>query len=246
MEDVNNKGIEDKKDTKINSLRMNLSKTDKEDLLVGTRKDGMTYSVRKHRKSYFMPDVWIKFVENLNSEKAKLTAELMIQTGARINEIRHIEERDIDYNRNTIRLRVTKTKARKKGEERGVPRTIPINSNFIKRLKKHFSGLSKDSKIGVLSTPAFNIALKKSLQKIKLPDWYMYSSHSIRKTHGNWLKIMGNLRLMNVDATEICLRNGHDYNTFIKDYGSSGVMDTKDVMLIREILGDLYSQNMIR
>jgi phage anti-repressor protein len=28
----------------------------------------------------------------------------------------------------------------------------------------------------------------------------------------------------------------------LKDYGSSGVMDNKDIMLIREILGDLYTR----
>jgi integrase len=222
---------------KIKSLT--LEKSDKEDLLVGIRTDGKKYSVRKHRKSYFMPDIWLKLIENL-SKKGKLTAEVLIQTGARINEVRNIEERDIDYERNTIRLRVTKTKARKKGEERGSPRTIPINSHFIKKLKKEFK--DKQGKIGILSTPAFNIALKKSLQKINVEDYYMYSAHSIRKTHGNWLKILSNLRMINCDTSEICLRLGHDYNTFLHDYGSSGVMDSKDVMLIKKILGDLYER----
>jgi len=62
----------------------------------------------------------------------------------------------------------------------------------------------------------------------------MYSAHSIRKTHGNWLKILSNLRMINCDTSEICLRLGHDYNTFLHDYGSSGVMDSKDVMLIKK------------
>jgi integrase len=219
---------------KIKSLT--LEKSDKEDLLVGMRTDGKKYSVRKHRKTYFMPDIWLKTLQNL-SKRGKLTAELLIQTGARINEIRHIEERDIDYERNTIRLRVTKTKARKKGEERGSPRTIPINSQFIKRLKKYF----KEGQIKPLSTPAFNIALKKALKEI-VQDYYMYSAHNIRKTHGNWLKILSNLRMINCDASEICLRLGHDYGTFLRDYGSSGVMDSKDVMLIKQILGDLYER----
>lgn len=221
---------------KIKSLT--LEKTDKEDLLMGIRKDGKKYSVRKHRKNFFMPDIWLKMIENL-SKKGKLTAEILIQTGARINEARHIEERDIDYDRNTIRLRVTKTKAKKKGEERGSPRNIPINSKFIKRLKKYFKD-KEDKKLKILSTPAFNIAIKKALKKINLDDYYMYSVHSIRKTHGNWLKILSNLRMINCDATEICLRLGHDYNTFLKDYGSSGVMDSKDILTIKDILGDLY------
>jgi integrase len=224
---------------KIKSLE--LKKTEKEDLLMGIRSDGKKYSVRKHRKSFFMPDIWNELLNNL-SKKGKLTAEILIQTGARINEARNIEERDVDYDRNTIRLRVTKTKARKKGEERGSPRTIPINSRFIKQLKKYFKD-KENKKLEILSTPAFNIALKKSLKKIGKDDYYMYSAHSIRKTHGNWLKILSNLRMINCDASEICLRLGHDYNTFLKDYGSSGVMDTKDVLLIKQIFGDLYSIN---
>jgi len=222
---------------KIKSLT--LKKTEKEDLLEGIRKDGKKYSVRRHRKSFFMPDVWLKMLDKL-SKKGKLTADVLIQTGARINEARNIEERDIDYGRNTIRLRIVKTKARKKGEERGSPRTIPINSKFIKQLKKHFK--DRKGKIGILSTPAFNIALKKALERINIEDYYMYSAHSIRKTHGNWLKILSNLRIINCDGFEICLRLGHDNNTFLKGYGSAGVMNSKDVLLIKQILGDLYTQ----
>lgn len=224
------------KSLEINKLK--LLPTEDEGRLEGIRKDGKKYSVREHRMIYFMPDIWIKFVESLNSKRAKLTAELLIQTGARINEVRNIEERDLDYERNTIRFRITKTKARK-GEKKGKPRTIPINSKFMKKLKKNFN--DNKSVIGILSTPAFNIALKKAMKKIH-PEWYMFSAHNIRKTHGNWLKIMGNLRIINIDASEICLRLGHDYNTFLKDYGSSGVMDSKDVMLIKQIFGDLYGR----
>jgi len=52
---------------KIKSLT--LEKSDKEDLLVGIRTDGKKYSVRKHRKSYFMPDIWLKLIENLSKKE---------------------------------------------------------------------------------------------------------------------------------------------------------------------------------
>jgi integrase len=221
-------------------------KRENEDISIGVRSDGKKLSVRKHRHDYFMPDIWKKFVSLLKSKKARVTAEVLINTGCRINEGRFIEERDIDYERNTLKLRITKTKARKKGEEQGKPRTIPISSEFAKYLKKIFKdlpkGVSLDSGKVYLSTPAMNISMKKVLEKINderhKPE--MLSVHNIRKTHGNWLKIMGNLRMMDVDATEICLRLGHDYNTFLKDYGSSGVMDNKDILIIQEVLGDLY------
>lgn len=229
------------KDKKIKSLKLDLKKTSMEGLLEGVRKDGRKYSVREHRMMSFLPPVWIKFVDTLKSKRAKLTAETLIQLGCRINEARHIEERDIDEDRKTIRLRITKTKA-KKGEKKGKPRTIPVNYKFIKKLKKHFEDKEEGELIGILSTPAFHIAMKKALREMKHPEWYMFSIHNIRKTHGNWLKVMGNINVMSVDASEICLRLGHDYETFLKDYGSSGVMDNKDIMLIGKILGDLYKR----
>ncbi|NQV00319.1 MAG: site-specific integrase [Parcubacteria group bacterium] len=225
----------------MKSLPLVLTQSDKEMLSVGVRKDGKAYSVREHRMIYFMPDIWNKFIKALPTKKSRLTAEALVQTGARINEVRNIREDDIDYDRNTIKLRITKTKARK-GETHGKPRTIPVNSKFIKTLRKHFSTKKPGELIGLLSTSAFNIALKKALKEVGVKDYYMYSAHNIRKTHGNWLKVMGNLKIMQVDAMEICLRLGHDYNTFLKDYGSSGVMDNRDILLIRDILGDLYQR----
>jgi len=233
-----NPPLAQKKDSKLD-----LTPSDKyEDLLVGTRKDGKIYSVRKHRKNLIMPDMWLKTKEQMPTIPAKITAEGMEQIGCRISEGAQIEDRDCDYERNTIKLRVTKTKAKKKGEERGVPRTIPVNSEYMKRLKRHFKSLPPGSKIGFLSIPAFNIALKKAAKKAGLPDWYMYSSHSIRKMHGNWLKALGNAGLMKIDASEICLRLGHDYDTFLRDYGSANVMNYEDLMLIKKILGDLYAR----
>jgi integrase len=225
----------------LSPKKLELKKTDKEDLLQGVRTDGKTYSVREHRMNWFMPPVWKEVYDKLGSERSKWTFEVLTQTGARINEARNIKKEDIDFERNTIKLRVTKTKARK-GEKKGKPRTIPMNSEFIKKMKKVLKDKEDSDYIGILSTCGFNIALKNATEDSGIKDWYMFSAHNIRKTHGNWLKILGNLKLINCDAMEICLRLGHDYNTFLKDYGSAGVMDTKDVLIAKEILGDLYSR----
>jgi len=83
-----------------------------EGLQRGLREDGKTYSVRENRMAYFMPDIWEKMYNALGSKKAKLTALMLLQTGARINEARNIRKIDIDFQRNTIRLVVTKTKAK--------------------------------------------------------------------------------------------------------------------------------------
>jgi len=221
--------------------RIELNKTDKEGLLQGTKLNGMKYSVRESRMGYFMPDIWLKVMDALKSPRAKETAKVMINTGCRINEGRYIEERDVDYERNTLTLRITKCKA-KKGEKKGKPRTIPISSQFTKYLKKHFSTMPAGCQVGLLSTVAFNIALHNALKRIGYKEWYMLSSHNIRKTHGFWLKCLGNLRLMEVDASEICLRLGHNYETFLSHYGSPGILNNQDIVIIKGILGDLYTR----
>jgi integrase len=223
-------------------VKLELQKTSIEGLLQGVKSDGKKYSVRENRMGYFMPDDWLRFFNTLKSKKAKLTADVLIQTGCRINEARFLEERDVDYNRNTLTLRITKCKA-KKGEKVGKPRTIPISSQFSRRLHKHFSNLTPgEVKIGILSTPAFNIAMKNALKRMGYKDWHSLSAHNIRKTHGFWLKVLGNLNIMDIDASEICLRLGHDYNTYLKSYGSPGVLNNKDIVIIQNVLGDLYSR----
>lgn len=209
----------------------------------GIRSDGRKYSVRDHRMNYFMPDVWDKFYDELPSEKSKRTAQVLIQTGARINETRHIRKQDIDFDRNTIRLITTKRKSHGVNiEKKGKPRTIPISSQYAKELRRWFKDKEDSAELDILRTGSFNTTMSRTLKRIDVKNGYMFSAHNIRKTHGNWLKVMGNLKLMNVDAMEICLRLGHDYATYLKHYGSAGVMNSQDILLIQKTLGDLYTR----
>jgi len=223
---------------------MELTQTNKGSLKEGVKKDGTKYSVRDNRDRFFYPSEWMKFYDGLRSNQ-KIVFDVLIGTGARINEALHIKGEDCDFVRNSIILRVTKTKATK-GEKNPRPRTISIPSQLSRKIKTfvNLNGLKNDDYImgrkvngkvwqRYSATGAF-LALKRGLQRAGIKDWYMFSLHNIRKTHGNYLKALG------IDGAEICTRLGHDYNTFLKAYSSPDIFNFKDKSEMRLILGDLY------
>jgi integrase len=219
----------------VKNLQRNDDKKDK-DLKSLMRKNGNPYTNRSNRDRFFYPNEWMKFFDALKKSQ-KLSFDMGINTGSRINELNHIKVGDIDFERNNIILRVTKIKA-KKGEKNPRPRTISISTQFSRRLKKYVNdnNLKNEDYLGLLSNPAAHICLKKTLKEVGIDDWYMFSIHNIRKTHGNWLKALG------IDGAEICTRLGHDYNTFLKSYSSPDIFTFKDKQDMRLVLGDLYQK----
>lgn len=216
--------------------RIALVRSDKENLFEGVLKDGRKYSVRENRDRFFFPDEWMNFFDKLKTAQ-KMTFEILINTGARYNEAFNIKVGDCDLERGNIILRVTKIKARE-GEKNPRPRTISISSQFNKKLSLYIRQrkLKNDDYLGLLSRPAAHICLKKTLQRAGIKDWYMFGLHNCRKTHGNWLKALG------IDSGEICIRLGHDYNTFLKHYASPNIFNYKDLQNMRLIIGDVYQK----
>lgn len=205
-----------------------------EGLKSGIKKDGKKYSVRDDRSRYFFPEEWIKFFEKIKSEK-KPIFDCLINTGARIDEALNIIPNDFDFDRPTLTLRVTKRKATKQ-ERIGKKRTFVISNQFSRRMKKYIdeNKIKQDEFLFPITIQAVSQMLKRTLKKAEFKDWYQFSLHNIRKTHGNWLKAM------EIPAEEICLRLGHNYNTYLKHYGSATIFDRKDKILMVKILGDVY------
>lgn len=205
-----------------------------EGLKVGTKSDGKKYTVRDDRSAYFFPERWIKFFETIKPEKQDIF-DALINTGARIEEGLNIKPEDFDWERNNLTLKVTKTKAAK-GESVGKKRTFTISAQFARRMRKYIN----DNKIKIgqvlfpISKQAVSQMFKRGLQKAEFEDWQQFSLHNIRKTHGNWLKAL------EVPSDEICLRLGHDHNTYLRHYGSASIFDRKDKLLMIKILGDVY------
>jgi len=187
----------------------------------------------KDRNIFFYPEDWKLFMKAIDKRNNKLLYDLQLNTGGRFDELLHLRSCDFDFDRHNVRLWKTKTKA-KKGEKVGKPRTISLSTEFTKRIKKYCDTKKQDEYLFKISQAGYNQLLKRILVKLKVKYAQQFSSHNIRKTHGMYLKALG------IDIAEICTRLGHDYNTYIKHYGSADVFSEKDMRDIRELLGDLY------
>jgi integrase len=199
-----------------------------------TLKNGKSYTVRANRDRFFFPFEWSNFLDNC-SQRQRISFDCLFNTGARINEIRNVTLGDVDFDNKRLILRVTKVKS-KKGEKNPRPRTIPLSSQFTKRLKQYFKGKNNNDTLEILSTPAANIAMKKNLKKAAIKDWQMFSVHNIRKSIETWLIAL------DIDSVKISRHMGHDISTMIQHYVGPDVFSWDEKKQMRNIIGDLYER----
>lgn len=205
-----------------------------EGLKKGTKTNGSNYSVRDDRSRFFFPNEWERFIESIKQEK-RLLFEVLINTGARIEEALNLKPRDFDWERNNLTLRVTKRKARKE-ERLGRARTLSVSSQLNRKIRSYINEhkLGDDNFLFPVTKQSVWRLMRRGLKKAEIKDDWNFGLHNIRKTHGNWLKAL------EIPAEEICLRLGHDFNTYLKHYGSPNIFDRKDKLLMIKILGDVY------
>ena len=205
-----------------------------EGLRVGIKSNGVKYSVRDSRPRFFFPNEWELFIEKIKPTK-RLLYETLIQSGARIEEALNIKPRDFDWIRNNLTLRVTKIKA-KKGEKIGAARTLPVSSQYTRKVRAFINknNIGDNSFLFPITKQAVWQMMRRALKSAEIKDNWNFGLHNIRKTHGNWLKAL------DISAEEICTRLGHDFNTYLKHYGSPNIFDRKDKQTMIKILGDVY------
>lgn len=70
---------------------------------------GIEYRKKENLKRFFYPQEWLDFYNTI-PDKKKIYFDLLMQTGARYHELKMVEIRDIDFERNTILIRHPKTR----------------------------------------------------------------------------------------------------------------------------------------
>ncbi len=195
------------------------------------------YHIKQDKKAFLYPKQFKEFYNKL-TEHQQVYFKIVINTGARINEILNLTPNDISLDRNQLTFLITKVRHMKK-ETRPEPRTIQVSAEFKSWIDRYIkrNNLKKDEKIVKMSAPGIHLLIKRKLKDISLGNYSYkdFSSHNFRKTHGNWLKAIG------IPGEEIASRLGHDMNTMLRHYVSPTLFNVEDRILIVDELGDLYS-----
>ena len=190
-----------------------------------TKRNGVKYSIRDNRNRIFNPNEWNKFYFSLKESK-KPVFDCLINTGARINEARGIRPEHLSNQRKSVILSNTKIRA-KLGEKVPQPRIIAVSDGFYRYLHANVS------RNRVLSTNAFNLAIKEACGNAKINDPEQFSSHKFRKTFGTWMLALG------VDGFKLAQHLGHTPAELARDYATNDIFSHKDKQIMRSILGNL-------
>jgi integrase len=196
---------------------------------------GVPYTIRLNRDRIFYPNEWERFFSKLK-ERQKFTFNFLINTGARINEARHVQVKDIDFKKKLLTIKTTK----KRGyQSTGKIRIIPLSDRFLLKLKETIEEkkLNLEDYLSILSTPAANIAMKKALVIAGIKDYYMFSVHNVRKTLETWLCAL------NLSELKILSHFGHDRSTALRYYIQADSLSPEDKLRIRKIIDNLYYSN---
>jgi len=185
----------------------------------------MVNKPQTNKKRFFYPDEYEKMLDYLNKNQ-KYTATFLINTGCRIEEARGVRIEDLSSKRKSIVLRNTKIRARR-GERKPEIRIIAVSDKFFRFLR----GNILTSRI--LSTNAFNLAVKDACRKAGIPRPEEFSSHKFRKTFGTWMLALG------VDGFKLAQHLGHTPEELARDYATNDVFSHKDKQIMRSILGNL-------
>ena len=143
----------------------------------------MANKFQTNKKRFFYPDEFERMCDHLNKNQL-FTAKTLINTGARIAECRGIKPNNLSRERKSIIVEMTKVRARR-GEKVPEPRIIAISDAFFRYLRENIQ------KRRILSTNAFNIAIKSACRKAKIDKPEEFSAHKFRKTFGTWMLALG-------------------------------------------------------
>ena len=204
------------------------------------RSNGRSYTKKSNKDRFFFPKEYMQFEDALKA-KQKHTIKCLINTGARIDELKNVKVEDFIYNsdgRSRIILRKTKTKARKGEFGSGKVRDIPLSKQFAKYLFNYINKhkLTEKETLNIHSNSQTNTFMKLTAKKIKLSNPEDFSAHSLRKTMEVWFMAIG------VDSMALTAHLGHDIKTAVSNYVSPDIFSWEDKKLIRQIMGDLYER----
>ena len=198
------------------------------------------YRKKDDLKRFFYPREYLNCLNKINNDKHKFWIELLVHTGARINEARGIQIRDIDLEKETINLRQTKGRKVKKN------RMIQISSYLKGRIEIYiknnnlgaydFLMQNPDENNKTPSTVGMDKIVKKFARDGGIKDWVDFSCHNLRKTLEQWGVAL------NINVLTLQAHMGHTIDVASTHYVGMNLMTSEDKSLAKAIIDNLWQK----
>jgi len=192
----------------------------------------MTNKNQKQRKKenatrFFDPDEWEKFIYSCN-QKWRPYFWIMMLTGLRYNEAKHIKVRNIDWKNRWIVV------LKGKGSKIRYVNLSSYSSKFIKSFIND-NNLEWESTFKFPTLQGMRQYIHKISRQQNIQGWKDISTHNLRKTHENYLLAL------NKDNIKVARHMGHTPKTALDHYISGAfIKDKKQLDKIRLWLGDIF------
>jgi len=200
-------------------------------LSMGREIQKRSYTRKPNPKRFFYPAEFNKFVAEIKNSKHKFVLEFLLNTGARYDEARQVEVRDINFEREMVLIKHAKG-------GHGRQREVIISSGFARKIESYIRE-NNIGKLDGLNFPSIQYAekmIKKYCKAADINDPENFSCHTFRKTLENWLVAL------NVNIFEIQQHMGHTLDVAHVHYIANQYITQDDKVLIRSILGNLFQK----
>ena len=192
------------------------------------------YKRKQNLKRFFYPQEWLKFLQTIENQDHKFWFELLLHTGARIDEARAIQVKDVNLERETLVIKKPKRSLGATNKQREIEISTYIKNRMVSYVKQ--KNLGKFDTFGIPSTQFMDKVIKQYCEKAGIEDYYDFSCHNLRKTCEQYLIAL------NVNVLSVQAHIGHTIDVIFAHYVGTSLFKMEDKILIRTIMDNLFNK----
>jgi len=200
---------------------------------LGRQVESKAYTRKSNPKRFFYPQEWLRFINTIANQDHKFWFEFYLHTGVRYKELKAVQVRDINTERETLLIRDPKASLGRTGKQREIEISTYLRNRIAAQVKA--KGLGRMDTFGIPRVQYLDKRIKTYARKAQVEDWQNFSMHNLRKTFETWC-----CASLNINPIILSHHMGHTIDVASMYYVGLSLLKSDDKVLIRTILDNLF------